>query len=82
MLSWTRADMVEIIRTGFSEEAGLGRLVSKLLAEDAMMCYATKITERAPAESPAERLGACKFLPGQSPLQRILNVNLFGHKCV
>jgi len=28
------------------------------------------------------RLGACKFLPGQSPLQRILNLNLFGHKCV
>jgi hypothetical protein len=58
------------------------RLVPKLLAQDAMMCYATKITERAPAESPAERLGACKFLPGQSPLQRILNLNLFGHKCV
>jgi len=52
------------------------------LHQDAMMCYATKITERAPAESPAERLGACKFLPGQSPLQRILNLNLFGHKCV
>ena len=75
--------MEEIIWTSSSLDAGADRrLVPKLLAQDAMMCYATKITEGAPAESPAERLGACKFLPGQSPSQWILDLNLFGQQCV
>ncbi len=30
----------------------------------------------------AERLGACKSLPGQSPSQWILDLNLFGQQCV